>query len=517
MKFKDLLMPLVAALFTTWLIQHFILNRFLEPAQQEQVKSGASFVAPTSTQMQAKPLNLEINFAHTARSREAERTEIDTPLAHYVFSTDGATLEALTFKHTVDSKSYAISTIAPAKKFERENRCFLVALEDKTPYYFTLINKQEAGDTVTLLYQADFDYGILQKKFTIYKNVYKIVLDLAIITNKSDVAIEPRIFYPAPLMPELGQEAAPAVIATDEKGRVIKITKDSLDPRQGWYAPTLFGLENRYFVQAMVEDPQQAVKRAYVNIAGKDDLYAILETAKLTKENQYSLSFYFGPKQESAMVAVDPRLPQVLEYYGWFAPISRVMLAILNFLYEYVRNFGLAIIILTFAIRLLLLPFTIKGEANMKKRGELQKKLQYLRQRYKDEPETLAHEQGLAMKKYGGGEIAGCLPMLIQLPIAIGLQRILSHSIELYKAPFFGWITDLSARDPYYILPVLSGVCMVVAAPNEDYKQQIAVLMMAVLITVIIAKFSAGLTLYVCAYNVFSVIQKYVQKSLKAA
>lgn len=94
MKLRDLLLPIAMALATTWLIQHFILNRFFPQHERESAASGKSFVAPTSNQPQVRPLNLEIDFIDTARSAEAVRSEIDTPLARYVFSTDGASLES---------------------------------------------------------------------------------------------------------------------------------------------------------------------------------------------------------------------------------------------------------------------------------------------------------------------------------------------------------------------------------------------------------------------------------------
>jgi YidC/Oxa1 family membrane protein insertase len=513
MKFKDLLLPFALALVSTWAIQRFIITPFFGSATESK-----NFMAPTPNQEAVKPLNLEVDFLDDSRAKKATLTEIDTPLAHYVFTSDGAALERVDFKRKIDGVDSTVTTVFPADQTERESLCFLVALGEKTPFYYELIDRKDAADSTQLTYQASFGDGTIQKTFTIFNNTYKVLLDVTI-SPKSGLqkGIEPRIFIPVPVMTELANENVSASIATDQKGKVQKTTKDSLDPRKGWFAPTLFGLENRYFVHAMVDDPQQFVKRAYYKLAGKSGMFAVLEGHEITKETTWSLAFYFGPKEEPAMIAVDPRLEAVLDYAGWFAPVSRVMLYILNFLYGYLKNYGLAIIALTILLKLLLLPLTLRSEKGMKQQLELKKKLQYVQQRYKNDPETLAREKAELIRKHGMPDMAGCLPLLIQMPVFIGLARILSNSIELYHAPFFGWIHDLSAPDPYYVLPALTGVTMIVASMGEDLKQRLTVFVVATIFVFVTAKFSAGLTLYIFMYNFLNLIQKSIQKMLKTA
>lgn len=513
MKFRDLLLPFSLALVSTWLIQHFIINKYFAPAEQSKV-----FTAPTTAQPSVKPLNLAVDFLENNRVKKSEQTEVDTKLTHYIFSSDGAALTQVDFKRKVDGKDGIITTIFPVAQTEHENVCFLVALGEKTPFYYDLVSRVDSPASTQLVYQASFGDGTIQKKFTIFKDIYKINLDVTI-TPKNGLVndVEPRIFIPVPIMADLEGQDYPAAIATNQKGKVEKISKESLEPRQGWFAPTLFGLENRYFVHAMVEDPQQFVERAYYKITGKAGMFAVLEGHAVRKETTWNLSFYFGPKEEAPMVMVDSRLEAVMDYAGWFAPVSRLMLAILNFLYSYLHNYGFAIIVLTILLRLILLPFTLRGEKSMKQRMELQKKLQYVQNKYKDDPETQMREKAELIKKHGGTELSGCLPLLIQMPVFIGLARILSNSIELYHAPFIGWITDLSAKDPYYILPILTGVTMLVSSMNEDLKQRLSVFVMATVFVVITAKFAAGLTLYIFMYNFLNLVQKYVQKALKMA
>ena len=224
------------------------------------------------------------------------------------------------------------------------------------------------------------------------------------------------------------------------------------------------------------------------------------------------MSFYFGPKETSAIVPVDVRLEKTLDY-GWFAPVSKFLLVVLNWLYKYLHNYGLAIIILTLLIKLLLLPFSIQGEKSMKQRAEAQKKLTYIQQRYKDDPQTLARERAEFMRKHGMPGLGGCLPILLQIPIFFALSRVLVNSLELYQAPML-WISDLSARDPYYILPVFVALSMLGQATTADPKQRLSMVAMAFVFGAFTASFSAGLALYIGMSTLLSVAQTRILKFL---
>lgn len=515
MRFKDLLLPMVLALATTWLIQHFVLDRFFGTPGSTTAQAGKSFKAPTSPQ-ELKPLNLEVDFIDTKRPKKEVETVLETPHATYEFSSDGASLERLTFKRQLDGKMGSITTLFPSPDGEREDRLFLVALDQKTPYYFELTNLEQNDAQFVLTYQADFGDGVMTKVFTVYKDSYKIDLALTI-APKAGVSVEPRILYRAPFMADIADTDTISALVTDEKGNVQKINRDTLDPQQGWFAPSLAGLENRYFVYSLTNDAQKFVQRAYFKFNGKKSILGILEGHTITEPTTWHLSFYVGPKEEAQMVKVDKRLEQTLDYYGWFAPISRVMLAILKFIFSYVHNYGFAIILLTLLISLLLLPLTIRGEKSMKQRMEMQKKLQYLQQRYKHEPELLAQEKAELIRKHGMPELVGCLPLLLQLPLFIALSRVLSNAIELYHAPFILWVKDLSSKDPYYGLPLLLGASMLGLALLEDPKQRTMMIVVACVFTAFTASFSAGLCLYILASTIFRVVQRAVQRRPRTA
>jgi YidC/Oxa1 family membrane protein insertase len=318
-------------------------------------------------------------------------------------------------------------------------------------------------------------------------------------------------------MQDIAPDDTKSAIMTEENGSVTMITRTKLNTDMYWVSPTLFGVDDRYFVHAMIDDSNHFANRGYYALTGHNEMTAILEGPAVTTPTSWQFSFYFGPKESSAMHAVDPRLEQTMGYAGWFAPIAKWLLKLLNFLYSYLGNYGLAIIALTIITKLVLLPFSIKGNQSMKKHAEMQRKLKYLQQKYKDNPDLLAQERAELMRKEGLTSLSGCLPLLLQLPIFFALSRVLSTSIELYQAPFYGWITDLSAKDPYYVLPFLVGISMLLQASTTDAGQRVQMIIMAIVFSLITATLSAGLCLYIFMSTLLGALQSMAQKSFKAA
>nr|MBA2307387.1 membrane protein insertase YidC [Candidatus Dependentiae bacterium] len=207
----------------------------------------------------------------------------------------------------------------------------------------------------------------------------------------------------------------------------------------------------------------------------------------------------------------DKRLEGVLEY-GWFAPLSKLLLVILNFFYGIFKSYGFAIILITILTRVLLLPFTLRGDMNRRKSLDAQKKLAYIEQKYKHDPEMLARERAEYTRKHVLPGLLGMVPYLFQIPLFIALQRVLSHAIELYKAPFL-WIPDLSSADPYYILPALISLGMVFQFSGVgDPRKQVTNILIALIIGAFTAQFSAGLALFIGVSTLLGIAQMALQK-----
>jgi YidC/Oxa1 family membrane protein insertase len=517
MNFKELLVPLTLALITTWAFQYFFNARKPNDEHNQEVHSGQHFVAPKSTDIEVhKPLKLDVNFLEKPSSKKPTLTTIETKEARYIFSTEGASLEHVEFKRKWGGKEGYLSTVFAPSVIEKDRRCFLVAFDQKTPYYFDFINKTEDDDHVHITYSANFEDGIIKKEFAIFKDEYRIDLTVTLEPAQNlSYQLQPRIFYPSPMIPELGNDDwVKAIVNEGDKIQVYDKNEQTITSY--WSKPTLFGTQDRYFIHSMVKDSNNFIQRGYFRVFDLENLYSILEGPSITASSTWKLSFYFGPKEDHAIKRVDERLSSVLNY-GWLAPISRpvskILLDILNFLFDYVKNYGVAIIILTFLMKLIMVPFTFKSEQSMKQRLDFQKKLQYLQEKHKNDKEALALARADLIRKHGMPGLAGCLPILMQIPLFIALSWVLGNSIELYKAPFL-WIKDLSAADPYYILPILLGITMLFHNPTQtvDPKQKISMFAMAIIFAAFTSNLSAGLVLYIFTSTLLGVIQSLIAR-----
>ena len=336
MNIKDLLMPFGLALLTVWGLQTFFFKK-----NENQQQAQHSFVAPRMQQM-GKPLNTEIDFADAPRSAPAKQTRVRVDWGDVVFSTDGASIERLAFNRALNGDIQTIQTVL-ADEEDREKRFFLLALNEKTPYYYRLTDRSESEDDVTLTYEAATDASFIRKVFTIAKHKNNINCAITV-RSKGGAVIEPRLLFQAPFMPELQQSDVISSVVIDGSNTFSKVGRTSLESERGWISPSIFGVENRYFLHAMVGD-DNFTQRAYYRFDDKHGLSAILEGPEVTKEKTWHLSFYVGPKSHRALAMVDPRLEKTLNYSGWLAPISKLMLIALNWLYKHVHNYGLAIII----------------------------------------------------------------------------------------------------------------------------------------------------------------------------
>lgn len=516
MNLKETVIILSLSIVTVWGIHFLFFNKKADV--DPGVRNAQAFTAPTGEQ-QIRPLNTEIDFIDTKRPSAATLTEVETEGARYVFSTDGATLEQLEFKVKPGVLTYPVDTIFPLLDTERERRCFLLAFDEKTPFFYSMTQKNDDSESVYVDYKCETEDVVVTKKFAISKHTYKIDLTVIVEPKREQVALGyPRIFYPCPIMPDLKDSDTISAVIGGDQGRISKIAKNSLDLRQGWMTPTLFGIDSRYFIHALVSDkPQNFCRRAYYKIVNGSFLTAIIEGSALqnTGIQQFNMSFYFGPKELKSLNLVDSRLEQTLDYSGIFGPIAKWFLLLLNLLFAYVHNYGWAIILLTLLVKLILLPFSIRADSSNQKRLEFQKKLDYIKHRYKDDPARVKQEQAELIAKHGLPGLAGCLPLLLQLPVFWILSRVLSSSIDLYKAPFL-WIPDLASKDPWYILPILitiSMIFMMLTTPNRQKMQasmQFSSLAMALFFGAMSTTFSAGLALYIFVSTLLGVIQSMV-------
>lgn len=235
---------------------------------------------------------------------------------------------------------------------------------------------------------------------------------------------------------------------------------------------------------------------------------------------QFKTSLWVGPKLQNEMAATAPNLDLVVDY-GWLWFIAKPLHSLLSFIQGFVSNWGVAIICLTFIVRGAMYPLTKAQYTSMAKMRMLQPKLQAMRERIGDDRQRMSQEMMELYKKEKVNPLGGCLPIVLQMPIFIALYWALMESVELRHSPFFGWIHDLSAQDPYYILPLLMGASMFLIqkmSPNTvtDPMQQKIMTFMPVMFTFFFLFFPSGLVLYWLVSNIVTLIQQtLIYKSLE--
>jgi YidC/Oxa1 family membrane protein insertase len=227
---------------------------------------------------------------------------------------------------------------------------------------------------------------------------------------------------------------------------------------------------------------------------------------------QFDYLLFFGPKDQELLKAANHQLERAV-YFGWFDMLAKPLLYVLVFFYGFLKNYGLAIILLTIIIKLLFWPLTHKSYASMKAMQKLQPEMQKLREKFKSDKERLNKELMELYKKHSVNPLGGCLPMLVQIPVFFALYKVLLDSIALRQAPFMLWLTDLSAKDPYYITPLLMGASMFVqqkmTPTSADPMQAKIFMFMPVVFTFLFLNFPSGLVIYWLVNNLLTIAQQY--------
>lgn len=284
---------------------------------------------------------------------------------------------------------------------------------------------------------------------------------------------------------------------------------------QQFQSTSILSVSSQYFAAAIL-DKSEIIPEVKVasEVANKSALAELIyKPVQLKSEMTFSEIFYAGPKSIDALKAVDPELAQIIDF-GFFGFIARPLLYVMKAFHSMVGNWGFAIILLTLLVRLCVLPFNIMSFKSMKAMQKVQPIIQNLREKYKDDPMRLNTEMMAVMKQNGANPLGGCLPMLLQIPVFFALYRVIGSSIELYNSPFVLWIHDLSAHDPFYVLPVLMSVFMFIqqkiTPSTMDPMQAKIMLFLPVVFSLFMLQLPSGLTLYMVVSTLFGIIQQWL-------
>ncbi|KKC98413.1 membrane protein insertase YidC [Photobacterium halotolerans] len=373
---------------------------------------------------------------------------------------------------------------------------------------------------VPLTYSKDgIDYT---KTFTLQRDSYAVDVSYTI-NNQSDAPATVQMYaqLKQTLLDDGGSLTMPtyrggAFSADDEKYKKYSfddmVDKNlNLSMTQGWAA-----MMQHYFVSAWIPRTEDTSNLFSRTSQGQGYIGVRLPSATVAPGTEQTLTatLWSGPKLQDKLEATAPNLNLTADY-GWLWFIASPLHKLLSIIHDFVANWGIAIIILTFIVRGVMFPLTKAQYTSMAKMRMLQPKLQAMRERFGDDRQRMSQEMMEMYKKEKVNPLGGCLPLLLQMPIFIALYWALMESVELRHAPFFGWIHDLSAQDPYYVLPILMGVTMFLIqkmSPTTvtDPMQQKIMTFMPVLFTGFFLFFPAGLVLYWLVSNIVTLIQQYI-------
>ena len=244
-----------------------------------------------------------------------------------------------------------------------------------------------------------------------------------------------------------------------------------------------------------------------------DKVLSQLDYKVLNGASEYEISFinYNGPKSVDEMQGIAKPFQSVINF-GFLHSLALFLLSILKFFYSFVSNWGLAIIITTLLLRVILMPLNIFSYKSSRKMQEIQPLIKAMKEKYKGDPQKMNGEVMKLMRDNNASPFKGCLPMLLQMPLFFAFYRVLSQSVELYQAPFAFWLTDLSAKDPYYVLPILVAIAfffqMRLTPMTADPVQKKVMMFMPIVFSIFMITMPSGLNLYILVSTVFGVIQQ---------
>lgn len=289
----------------------------------------------------------------------------------------------------------------------------------------------------------------------------------------------------------------------------------------GWVA-----MVQHYFVSAWVPDANQTAVLESRTVDGQYIMGFRSPAFNVPAGQQMDIgaTFYAGPKIQSELKDLAEGLNKTVDY-GWLWPIAQLLFIGLNFFYGLIGNWGWAIIALTIVVKIILYPLSDKSYRSMGKMRVIAPEMQRMKEEFGDDRMRFSQEVMAMYKREQVNPLAGCLPLLLQMPIFLALYWVLMESVELRHAPWLLWITDLSAMDKWFILPLIMGVTMYVQQmlnPQPADPMQAKILRMLPLIfTVFLLFFPAGLVLYWIINNLFTIgqqwfVNKQIEKDMAA-
>ncbi len=431
---------------------------------------------------------------------------VETDLYRAVFSTRGAIVQSWELKKYDDKEGNPVALLKDRGDipplgilFEDENR----NLPQQLIYGTTakgLVLSEQGKQSGEIIFSYSENGLAITKRFVFHNNDYKVEFSIHTQNVPS---------YLVPIGTDFG------VYNKDQrehKGPILLIDTDKETFDDAMESPEYFtgnigwiAQEDNYFAAALIPlTPFEGVS------VWKERNAA--EIAFKLMPQDHNFIFYAGPKEYDRLKNLDAGLEHIVDF-GWFTVVALPLFLVLKFFYSFLGNYGWAIILLTIVTRVPFIPILMKSQKSMKKMQKVQPLMAEIKEKYKKDAAKMQKEMTALYKKHKVNPIGGCLPMFLQIPVFIALFNVLQKAIELRGAPFVLWITDLSVKDPFYVLPIVMGATMVLQqkmTPSAmDPKQAKMMMLMPIVFTFMFLSFSSGLVLYWLVNNILGIAQQF--------
>jgi len=520
----------------------------VQETQEVEGQSVAELEGVKALDEEPPPESLPEEVVVTTPAQEGRTIVVSTPLYLAEFTENGGTLKSFKLKKyreslepesplkelvqlPEDPRGTLVVSFMGQRILGLTNAVFVADVEGDS------VDINEGQERLSFAWRSS-DGVTIQKSYTFSADTYEVGLEIKV-RNLSSEPIDDNLAIS--LRNSFGEDSesryvfsGPAVLL-DGKLEEIDV-KDLSKPKDrekagtiGWVAQV-----DRYFLSAIV--PKEP-RKAAVKMAKPSD---ILRTTYIDpsgpvppkSERTYQYKVYFGPKSIEILDSVGADLTRILDF-GFFDIIAKPLLHAMNFIFRFIPNYGVVIIIITIIVKLLFWPLSNKSYKSMSQMKKLQPKMAEIKAKYKHDRKLMNQEMMSLYKLYKVNPLGGCLPMVLQIPVFFAFYKMLYQAIELRHAPFWLWINDLSAPDrlfhfditlplmaPPYGIPVLTlvmGASMFLqqkmSPPPGDPTQAKMMMFMPIFFTFIFINFPSGLVLYWLVNNILSMVQqKYVSK-----
>ena len=497
------------------------------PAVTTSPVTATTTAAPTSTAAPASstPPALTPAPATPITAASVQNTVIDMPNYRAVMTNRGAQLISFQLKNYKKKKAAGYEDLVKARDPWRTDYPFAIEATDADVMkranggLYTVSDVSSRGDRV-LQYRYSDGKVTVTKTFRFHQDPY--LFDYS-------VTVSPPLPYRVIVGPGI------RTLTADEQDTQVIITGNGILQRQGdlkiiprekgnrlqiFPGVEYIGIEDNYFLTLFrpAQGGEGILRRVLFYDAktkkSREDLYAAVNA---NRDGVAAGASFFGPKETQLLDRYG--LGEALQF-GWFGVIARFFLTALVWLNQFTHNYGYAIIVLTILIKIVLYPLQHKSIVSMKKMQKVQPKMEAIKKKYskaRTDPEQrqkMNVEMMQLYQKEGINPMAGCLPLVLQLPILWGFYNLLSRAIELRGAPWTLWIKDLSEKDPTYVLPILMTATMFlqtyITPATGDPMQRKIFLFMPLIFGFLFKDFPSGLVLYWLVQNVLTIIQQLI-------